>query len=109
MQSADIIFYRIKQVDADGKAAYSATAMVRQKNIDVDVFPTVFSKSFTLQCNLADNMQLQVYSAEGRLLHQQAIQQGINIINPKSDYKGVLIYKLINNEKLLATGKLISQ
>lgn len=109
LQSADIIFYRIKQVDADGKAAYSATAMVRQKNIDVDVFPTVFSKSFTLQCNLADNMQLQVYSAEGRLLHQQAIQQGINIINPKSDYKGVLIYKLINNEKLLATGKLISQ
>jgi hypothetical protein len=109
LQNIDIIYYRIKQVDADGKSTYSAIVMVRQKNIDVDVFPTVFLKSFTLQSNLAGNMQLQVYSVEGRLLHQQVIQQGINIINPKSNYKGVLIYRLINNEKLLATGKLISQ
>jgi hypothetical protein len=109
LASANIIYYRIKQLDVDGKATYSQIAILRQRALEVEVFPTVFSKSFTVQNNNAGIVQLQLYDAEGRLLQQQKLQQGVNTITLSSNYSGIIIYKLNKSDKVLQAGKLIKQ
>ena len=107
LRSASIIYYRIRQVDIDGKASYSTIALIKSNSGGFDVHPTLFKTSFNLQINEAGALQLELYTMDGRLLQRQTVQQGVNTITLKNNYSGLLIYKLIKNEELLATGKLI--
>jgi predicted phage tail protein len=68
LRAADKIYYRIRQVDGDGKINYSAIAFVKQNATLAEVYPTLFSKSFTIQNNSTDNLQLIMYSSDGKIL-----------------------------------------
>ncbi|HNA19476.1 MAG TPA: hypothetical protein PK023_05965 [Chitinophagaceae bacterium] len=108
-RAADKVYYRIRQVDGDGKTKYSAIAFVKQNATLAEVYPTLFSKSFTIQNNSTDNVQLILYSTDGRILKNQSVYQGVNNINFGGSYSGVLFYKLIKKGEVILTGKLIKQ
>ena len=108
-RAADKVYYRIRQVDGDGKTKYSAIAFVKQNATLAEVYPTLFSKSFTIQNNSTDNVQLILYSTDGKILKNQSIHQGVNNINFGGSYSGVLFYKLIKKGEVILTGKLIKQ
>lgn len=109
LRTADKVYYRIRQVDVDGKTKYSAIAFVKQNATLAEVYPTLFSKSFTIQNNSTDNVQLILYSTDGKILKNQSIHQGVNNVNFGGSYTGVLFYKLIKKEEVILTGKLIKQ
>jgi hypothetical protein len=78
-------FYRIKQVDVDGKASYSTIVSITlsKSKFTLDIYPTVTSDAFTVQVQnngLQKRALIQILCADGKLVQQQTIslQEGEN-------------------------------
>lgn len=107
---ADIkVYYRIRQVDADGRAAYSSVLWVSFDEKGVSIYPTVFENNFSVQNNQNKLRQLDLYSADGKWLHTQSIRPGTNTIAVNTIQKGIIIYRIKQNGILVQTGKLRKQ
>lgn len=63
-------YYRLRQVDFDGKSEVSPVRMVLVGNPDtsIRVFPTVSSSEFTIQSSKGDISQIDVFDIKGRLV-----------------------------------------
>ncbi|HEU4472461.1 MAG TPA: T9SS type A sorting domain-containing protein [Flavisolibacter sp.] len=82
------IYYRIRQVDLDGKSHFSKTVTVQSGNdATVNVFPNpaAHSASVYLLADREDRLTLQVIDAGGRTIDEQQVQlgQGANTIPVK--------------------------
>ncbi len=65
-------YYRLKQVDLDGKFKYSAVEVVRFSNSPIEIFPTLLTGDEPLKVLFSENttdLRLQVFSIQGQLLH----------------------------------------
>lgn len=78
--NATYSYYRIKQVDYDGKYSYSDVVSVRNNNCDgaltySRVYPTVFDNSIQYEIGTpsTDNISLQIFNIQGQLIQQVSI------------------------------------
>jgi hypothetical protein len=72
---AGVSYYRLQQVDFDGKETFSKTIAVGGgKNAKVKVFPNLFSNTITLELSDADAQlkSVHVYDLSGRVVFQKA-------------------------------------
>jgi hypothetical protein len=90
-------YYRIAQVDIDGKTNYSDTRTVKFTNdrLSFTVVSNVVSDD-ALQVEIVKTTTLSLYSAEGKLLLKKQYAPGMQVINT-SRY-GAGIYYLKNEE-----------
>jgi hypothetical protein len=71
-------FYRVKQVDADGKASYSTTVRVAlsKSTSALSIYPTVTHNAFSVKVQnkgVEKSAIIQIWSAAGKLAQQQTI------------------------------------
>ncbi len=88
-------YYRILQMDLDGRSSYS---IIRSVILNNDEPPfTVFSNRVSngqLQVNLKKPEHLYFYSTDGRLLWQQQLKAGINFVDIGSYAKGFYFLRI---------------
>jgi ELWxxDGT repeat protein len=101
------IYYRIKQVDKDGKSSYSRTERIGQTERQVTVYPALFSDGFRLSNNVCAGAELLLYNTDGRLIHRQKLVTGNNEVIPGAAGKGVILYQVVCNGQPIKQGKLV--
>ncbi len=78
-------YYRLKQVDADGKFSYSQIASVRFAAVkQLQLYPNPVSTSVIVQLNTANSdLRITITSHDGKVLHQErgSLQELNNSIN----------------------------
>lgn len=92
-------YFRIKQVDIDGKSSYSATRSVKFDKglaVAIQVYPNPVKD--LLQLNIQrENIQVMLVDQSGRTLQQRSVQPGQSTIDMQSLPTG--IYQLVIFEK----------
>jgi len=110
IQSMKKIYYRIKEVDNDGRSKQSNINLVQLDSKGVSLYPTLVSSSVTIQNNSGEKMQLLLLSADGRVISQQLITKGTNIISTEKLTAGLYIYKITGMDEIInSTGRIIKQ
>ncbi|MBL7765611.1 MAG: T9SS type A sorting domain-containing protein [Chitinophagaceae bacterium] len=67
----DKVYYRIKQVDADGKFTYSSTQkVIRSTNSGVSIYPNPANQFIYIKLESEEPSIVSIYSAHGQLLKQ---------------------------------------
>jgi hypothetical protein len=80
-------------------------------NLEISVYPNPFSSSLTINLNnifLTGNTHLYVYNMLGELIMNTPITQSQNNIETSNLHSGLYFYKLLNENKIIGSGKLIS-
>jgi len=79
-RTADALYYRLRQVDYDGKASFSPVQAVRFRTASASVVlypnPTTGKATLDLRSLPAGDYTVQVFEATGRLVHQATYQPG---------------------------------
>lgn len=89
--SIGINYYRIKQMDYDGKHSYSDIASVRYYgNGETNIYPNPTTSEVTITTTASTS--LQVMDVFGRLLKRQDISEGQNTLNLSALPSGILIF-----------------
>jgi Secretion system C-terminal sorting domain len=89
--SLGINYYRIKQVDYDGKYSYSDIASVRFDGAgEISIYPNPATLEVTITTTAST--PLQIMDVYGKVLSKQDISEGQNTINPAELPSGILIF-----------------
>lgn len=98
--TGDILFYRLKQVDIDGRFIYSATVKVnRNSDALVKIYPNPVSEMLQLKNIVREKVDMvQVLSGDGKLLIQQKVTVNMQV-NIKKINAGIYILRLIMKDK----------
>ena len=97
LTKGDVIFYRVKLIDIDGKSYYSNTVNVKliSSDIDATVYPSPFSNNLNIlyTSDVEDQINVSLIDMNGRVIYNDYsdLKIGKNVIN-------------INNLDNLATG-----
>ena len=87
------IYYKIKQVDRDGKFAYTETRAIVPdvKGFEVSVYPNPVAKSCKININLAEagNINMTIADASGKLIKRAAIDGTIGSNEYSLDMTGL--------------------
>lgn len=101
--TASITYYRIKEIDKDGKFAYSNTIVIRTSQVlaGYKIYPNPVSDHFTIEFNhLPGNYTIQLINAEGKMLLQKDVSAGEGVehilINNIDYAAGFYMLRIIN-------------
>ena len=92
------LFYRIRQVDLDGKSTLSLVISVKlPKQDNVLVYPNPVAKGHLPGVFIRDghNVRAQVYTTSGQLLWEKQLSGGYNILPFKGNVSGLILMKII--------------
>ena len=80
-QKSGVYYYRIKQVDLDGKYAYSKTVSIRNnQNIDVQIYPSpaVQKTTASIQLPKEDEVSISIFDANGRFIRELMVASSLD-------------------------------
>lgn len=96
--SIGINYYRIKQVDYDGKYSYSDIANVRYDGSgETNIFPNPATSNVTITTSV--HTSLQIVDVYGRVLSKEDISEGQNTIDLEQLPNGFYIFALENGDR----------
>jgi hypothetical protein len=97
-----VLFYRLKQVDIDGRFTYAAIVKInRNSNIKLSVYPNPASTTMVIKnINPAALDLVQVISSDGKLLIQQKVTVDMQV-NIKKLTPGIYILRLTRQDKTI--------
>jgi Secretion system C-terminal sorting domain len=112
-----IVYYRLKQVDVDGKFAYSNTLIVHLKNnaeVKMQISPNPFVENITTRFNTTQkaNAEIRLINAKGQIVLNKIIltNKGFNTIQIdglSTMPSGIYIAHLLVNGKTIASQQII--
>ena len=108
-----LVFYRIRQVDLDGRSKLSITRTTRRvvtEKIDWVVYPNPTKEWLQIDYLYAGNKpaaKLMLYTSEGRLVKQTDMHQLSATISVAEFPAGMYFLKLIDNNGMVTTRKVI--
>lgn len=103
------LYYRIKQVDNNGKYIYSKIVVVQTETKIVFVKNTVVANNLQIQSNFTQLLKFELFDRLGRKLLSQNIDYGNNEINLVTMPTSVLFYIILNNNSIIEQGKIMKQ
>ena len=112
-KAGDVVYYRIKSIDVDGKYGYSIIVNVKglQSDVVMKAFPMPVQSELTVQHNIAsDNSKIEIISADGRVIKALALTTGAQqtSIDLSSAKPGVYVVRFVNGINI-QTSKIIKQ
>ncbi|HLG35896.1 MAG TPA: T9SS type A sorting domain-containing protein [Bacteroidia bacterium] len=102
--ASGINYYRLKQIDYDGKFEYSKIIAVRNNpsGIPCFVFQSELSGNFILKCSQQENAQAQILNVDGRILKVINITgNSENKIDLQNFDRGTYILRIIDEKNIL--------
>lgn len=111
-----ISYYRIKQTDFDGSFMYSGKAAVNVNNaysqVWVSIYPNPFNVSLIIKLYdalIGNKYELIIYNVLGEVVMKTAITGQISTIETGNIRSGVYLYKVMENDITIQSGKMIKQ
>jgi hypothetical protein len=108
-----VSYYRLKQTDFNGKFTYSNLATVDfEKSFDFKIYPNPFSTQIIININnvsLTNEIELRIYNVNGVEVVNTIVTNELTTIDTSNLPSGIYFYKIIDNDKDIQTGKLLSQ
>ncbi len=104
-------YYRLKQTDFDGKITYSNLVNVYfEKSFDFNIYPNPFNTSTTIAINSSqiNSCNFKLYTILGEEVLNEALSKQSNTVETSNLPSGIYIYKIISNNKVVQSGKLVS-
>jgi len=105
------IYYRLQQIDFDGKRSASKVVVVHLKNNEIAINFDAFSQTLALQNIDFQNDKLYtltIYNLFGQAIYQlENIGENSIQINGFEQTKGLYIYEISDKTAVLATGKMM--
>jgi hypothetical protein len=107
-------YYRIRQVDIDGKESFSETRIisVSDKNAILTVWPNPATDNISLQNNGEGPglfVKAQLLDLSGRIVAEKKLQPGVNTLSLSSLHRGMYLLKLYNAEQTIYSQQIIKQ
>jgi len=81
-------------------------------NVELTIYPNPFSSSLNINLNvssLTGDAHLSIYNAIGELIMNTPITKELNSIETGNLPSGIYFYRLLSDDKIIRSGKLISQ
>ena len=107
---AGTIYYRLIGTDASGKHLFTSLQSVyRGKDVRIQVYPNPFVEhlNVNVEGGHSNSYQLQVRDALGRLVHEQQLGQGSQVLSTREWASGLYIIELLENGLSVQTIKRI--
>lgn len=108
------LYYRIRQVDMDGKTTVSGTQIVRSENsVNSPVARVYASSAHSLQINFnaatAQNVMVRVFDLNGRLVGEQSFASAASNISMSfaRDLKGIHVVQVADGNNLRQVNKIL--
>ncbi len=78
-------YYRIRQVDLDGKEDYSSIVAVKTDDYSVNILPNPFNDVLTIRSDVSGKMEITIQDVLGRTLYEttEVIENGTITIQPE--------------------------
>jgi hypothetical protein len=103
-------YYRIQQVDFDGRMTLSNVVnVVRKAGDKIEVYPTLFTSTFKVNNSSSKAGIIMLYTADGKLALQSQLAAGTNIVNGSMLAKGNYFYRIVIDNVQVDSGKLIKE
>lgn len=119
LRGRQVVYYRLKQIDLDGKFTYSIVKMVRLDETPkafVQVYPNPFMEKLNLHflSNEGGKAEVRMINSKGQVVvnNRSEIDNGYNNIqltNLSSQAPGLYVVDIIVNGKVVNTAKVIKQ
>lgn len=82
--SSNIVYYRLQQVDFDGKTTYSKVISIDiEAKASLKIYPSLAKRGDVLQLETVNNATIEVLNINGQIV--QTVQQSANSFNQKAD------------------------
>lgn len=107
-----VTFYRIKEVDIDGKFKYSTIVRLSlDKNISLRAYPSPAKDQVTIEHAVTNQGTLSITTTDGRLVKQIDIKAELNqtVINISNLKAGLYIVRFVNTNGQTESVKLIKE
>jgi len=90
------VFYRLKQVDLDGKYSYSPIVDIKHENNESsNVYPNPFTNKLSIQTEANSNSLIEVFDMQGRKVYTQMSNiSGLTEIKSTEWESGIYIVKV---------------
>jgi len=107
-------YYRLMQTDFDGQLSYSNLLVVDIVNKPADsfnIYPNPFNAFTTIKMNDASNIktELRIYDVLGADVMNAILINQITTLETNNLPSGIYFYKVIQSDKIIQSGKLISE
>jgi len=106
-------YYRLKQTDFDGKFVFSnLVAVYFKKTLNFDIYPNPFSASTNITINVIsqiNSVEFRLYNVLGEEVINTTINKQTNTLETVNLSSGIYFYKVVDNDKIIQSGKLVSQ
>lgn len=102
-------YYRVKQIDHDGKYMLSKIATVTKNNgVQIQIYPSPFKNVLRIQYS-GQNGMVQLFSSDGRMVMKANLTQGMNVLNTSALTNGMYIYKIYAKDELIQVDKVVKE
>jgi len=106
--------YRLNQFDIKGTHEYSIEREVSISNtvFAVNIYPDPFTSSINISINNVlqiNDCELKIYNASGTEVMSTIVTKQVTTLETGHLTPGIYFYKIINNNKIVQSGKLVSQ
>jgi hypothetical protein len=97
------VYYRLKQTDFDGEFTYSKTIVLVSSSDDLAIDQiTHLDQLLNIQLNqLASNVLLELYDANGRLVYKELQNQSDIKISTAPFQSGIYVLRIVSNEAVI--------
>ena len=105
-------FYRIKEVDIDGKSKYSPVVRLNlERNIALRAYPSPATSEVTIEHSATDKGTVSITTADGRIVKQVEVkpQMTQTFINTSTLKAGLYVVRFVAADGTTQTTKLIKQ
>jgi hypothetical protein len=109
---AGMTFYRIKEVDIDGKSKYSPVVRLNlERNIALRAYPSPATTEVTIEHSATDKGTISITTADGRIVKQIDVkpQMTQSFINTSTLKAGLYVVRFVGADGKAQTTKLIKQ
>ncbi|MES2587332.1 MAG: ice-binding family protein [Bacteroidota bacterium] len=108
-----MIYYRLNQFDYNGINFYSEIKVVDFSitDFDISLYPNPFNAEINItlkNININDSWELKLYNVLGDLVDKKSLIIEKSKIETSNFPSGIYFYKVFNKDKLIQSGKLIS-
>lgn len=106
-----ILYYRIKSVDANGSIVYSnITKVFMSSSFNVQVYPNPATAYINVAVNGTSSAAvIKIFNSQGKLILNKTALRGVNVITAKGMAKGVYLLSIADGSQVLTSQKILVQ